>query len=195
MTTDDLEGLSWYAGSNLAGDGHLKRIPRWKRHFKGYTDRTADVLDIGCGAGASAIFFANYLPHALITCVDDQDDAAWEVFRGNLGEVHAGIRREQGGPLGKLEQLLQADRKFDIIHIDRVRNRDYAIAVGLMAWKVLRFGGIIVWSEYQWGEGRPSDKRPHEAINLVLALKEAEARVLWTGSQCVVRKSRQTTDG
>lgn len=186
----DLRELAaeWYAGKTFSSDVMFKRLNRWGRLFRRFVPRDdIEVLDLGSGEGWTSLFFLNYLPLARVVAVGTTPEHA-DIFRENVQGFEDRLEILDMGGMAAVDTLLAQKRRFHVINIDASRSRDYVLALSLLAWQVLRKGGVLVWNDYVWGEGRPSEKRPHDAINWFLDMREQDVEVLDQGNQMIVRK-------
>ena len=134
------------------------RIFMWTEQLKPLKDRAIAVLQVGCYQGMSACWLLDeLLTHAesKLTCIDSQLEA---VFKENIlktgasdkvtlleGEVH--------------EQMANCTpNSFDLINLQaRCKLSQHVEKNALLAWDLLKPGGLIVFGGYGWRN--PSDAR------------------------------------
>jgi SAM-dependent methyltransferase len=151
-------------------------------------DRAAplDVLDMGCGTGASSLVLAQALPHARITAVDFLQPFLDELSRrasevgaaGPSGTVSVASRIT---PLcASMDELPLPDGGFDLVWSE---GAVYSIGfgAGTRAWRrLLRPRGVLAISEITWLTAtRPSPIQAHwDAAYPEINLGSAKMRVL-----------------
>ena len=104
------------------------------------------VVDLGCGAGADLVSFADAVgPTGHVLGIDSDESAVAEASR--LASPYAPLRVEHGD----IHHLHLADRSVDRVHTDRVLQHVAAPdAVVAEAARVLRPGGVAGFAEPDW---------------------------------------------
>ena len=73
-----------------------------------------------------------------------------------LGELHSGHDRSDGRSDGRGEDENSSggagdvDGLFDLIYIDGSHSAKDVLLDSLLAWRLLRPGGAMVWDDYEW---------------------------------------------
>lgn len=150
-----------------------------------------DILEIGAHEGRSAVWFLNFFPRARITCIDpfgQTGDAVEGRFDANTAGFHARVRKKKGRSIIELDKLVLADEAFDLIYIDGNHGRDAVLIDTLLAWQILRPGGILIWDDYLWMTDSPRWSRPQEAVDTFLHLQRRKFATLHRGYQVIVRR-------
>ena len=133
------------------GDGETRRALELARLDLG---APIDVLDVGCGTGASTLVLARTLD-ARITAID-----AAPAFVDRLREraQREGLGDRIDALAGQMESLPFDDERFDLVWSEgAIYNMGFE--AGLRAWRrLLRPGGVIAVSELTW----TTDRRPHD---------------------------------
>ncbi|RJF67318.1 O-methyltransferase [Rhodopseudomonas palustris] len=178
----------WYAGKELTSDWFTSKVPHWTTHLKGFTKRPIRFLELGSFEGRSAIFILNHFPQAHLTCIDLFNGEFENRFDSNLAEFGDRVTKLKGKAISHLDDLIAQKKRYQIIYLDAGKMRDPTLVMSIMAWAMLREGGVMIWDDYQWKLDRPADQRPHDAINAFLDYKAGEYDVLWKGSQVMIRR-------
>lgn len=83
-------------------------------------------------------------------------------------------------------------KMFDFIYIDGSHQAPDVLCDAVMAWRVLRDGGVMVFDDYMWGDPRMPLHRPKIAIDAFMNIFAAEMIVLHIGYQVAIKKQRPT---
>ena len=145
--------------------------------FAGYTGSPPlNILEIGSLEGKSTVWFLDNLPKTTVTCVDtwqggvDHDPNNPEInfneikhnFDHNMQHHRARVREMQMTSYDALIKLYQAGEKFDFIYVDGSHTAIDVNADLIMAWRVLKVGGLIYCDDYLWGFGQENlDRVPY----------------------------------
>lgn len=150
------------------------------------------LLEIGSFEGRSAAWF---LEHVLtdasseLVCVDLFSRPGLEArFDHNVGLAnrYGQVRKLRGRSADVLATLEPAS--FDAVYVDGGHDAATVLLDGLLAWRLLKPGGTLIFDDYLWEPERPLSGRPQLAIDL---FREAMAEVMesvQTGYQVIVRK-------
>lgn len=189
-------------------DWHKRHIPTWRKVLAPLLEvqasRPVSVLEIGCYAGHSASWIARELlehPDSRLTCIDpwsvadaiprlaDRLGEAYAEFiaridaTGRGEQVHVWITRSSEA----LPQFLAG--VFDFVYIDGSHEAPDVLYDSVLALELLKVGGILIWDDYQW-RGGAGVHAPRLAIDAVLEVHRERLRVLHTGVQVAVEKTR-----
>jgi predicted O-methyltransferase YrrM len=154
----------------------------WRRAFAAHAADAREILEIGSFVGGSACLFLTLLPQARITCVDPftGDLHGGEAYNGPADTIEARfdaatapfgdrVRKIVSRSLPALEALKDEGRRFDIIYIDGSHVHDDILVDSLLAWPLLKVGGLMMWDDYRGGATWDRDDRPRHAIETFLA--------------------------
>ncbi|WP_052699411.1 class I SAM-dependent methyltransferase [Hyphomicrobium sp. 99] len=193
------DAAKWFAGKELTTDWATWHARNWLTFISQIDRPVKSVLEIGSWEGRSAIVWLNLLPHCHVTCVD-----AWDLFKSpghaerdrrfdsNLAEYEGRFRKIKSLSIDALTRLLAEHAHFDLIYIDGTHTRDGTLADSVLAWPMLRQGGVMIWDDYLWEMHRPSKERPQEAIDWFLREYGASLEVIHKGYQIAVRRKDLT---
>jgi hypothetical protein len=179
-------------------DCFSSRIPQWKRdlaHFAGAPNLR--FLEIGSFEGHSAGWLIdNILTHnsAQLVCVDIfENKRAESLYDLNIslsGASHRVTKRvgSSEDELAKLEK-----NSFDFIYVDGCHEQVSVLQDGVLAWRLLKSGGIMIFDDYQLAEDPLlnliySDEHPEVAIDAFLTVLAGRYRLIHKGYQITIQK-------
>jgi predicted O-methyltransferase YrrM len=164
--------------------------------------RPAELLEVGCWEGRSSVFLVSYLPHARLTAVDtweggtehrEMDDVATieQKFDHNLSPFRDRLVKRKGLSSVVLADLaVQKKECFDFIFVDGSHFADDVMIDAVLAWRLLREGGIAVFDDYLWHLAQYGwKKNPAPALNLFLRLIRGDYALMHVGHQLAIRKT------
>lgn len=184
----------------------------WKEVIKHLPERAKRrrFLEIGSYEGRSAVWIIENMMQSgdQFLCVD-----TWEG-----GEEHAHIdmnavekrfdsniqkaKRKFGNPdiqkvketstwalAHQLRWVKHEDQLFDFIYIDGSHRAPDVLSDAVMAWKLLRMGGVMVFDDYLWGDPRKPLSRPKIAIDAFMNIYGSEINVMNIGLQMIIKKA------
>jgi predicted O-methyltransferase YrrM len=128
-------------------------------------DRSFDVLEIGSFEGRSALFFLETFLKSRVTCVDPFPPKRSAKFDHNIRRYRHRLTKRRGRSAAVLDQLVTEKRRYDVVYIDGDHSRGAVLADTVLAWQLLRVGGVLIWDDYLWETDAPSDMRPQHAID------------------------------
>jgi predicted O-methyltransferase YrrM len=176
---------------------HKRRAADWEKVLAPYKGREGlAYLEVGAFEGRSLIWMLeNVLTHATstATAVDPFMPDYEATFDGNIVASGAGKR------VTKIKELSQsALRKlpldsFDVIYIDGSHTADDVLADAVLAWGLLRRGGLVIFDDYTWpgrpdGDPLPPELLPKIAIDAFITAYRSEIELVSKGAQVMLRK-------
>jgi len=203
MTDDRPFWHRWYEGKDFSNDWFTMNIETWLRVLDPYKSRSLEILEIGSWEGRSAIAFLEMLPLCTLTCVDkfggepaDPNDLLRREqflrmegrFDRNTAQYAPRLTKMKGPASAMLDTLAQNKRRFDIIYIDADHSRSAVLADSVMAWPLLRIGGLMIWDDVEFHLEWEASERPADAIKMFSAIFGDSFRELYRGWQLIVRK-------
>ncbi len=186
-------------------DWFSTRIPTLTKVLEEYKNKPdLRFLEIGTWQGQSACWFLqNILTHesSTLTCVDTWagspsiemlhpqliagSEAAFDANMQAIGAT-AKVRKLKGRSSQMLRTLDLAT--FDFIYVDGGHEATETLNDAVLAWQLLKPGGIIVFDDYDWKYFRHPLRRPKPAIDSFLHVFGREAELLTSGWQIALRK-------
>src|SRR5262245_27164466 len=125
----------WFSGKDFTSDWTSPNFLTWSRIFESRRDRIRQVLEIGSWEARSAIFFLEFFPQSVITCVDtfqggveNRADPHLPLiehrFDRNLGPYGHRVTKIRSDSIVALWKLHKAGQLFDLVYIDGSHQRD-----------------------------------------------------------------------
>lgn len=200
---------------------HDRVRPLWETLIGQLLDgKVESYLEIGSFEGASAchaIEIVGRHPNGRVVCVDPWDenypntlgehttrpyqmDVINQQFRDNIREARAlavnsmTITVYSEESYSAFAKMLLDKESFDMIYIDGSHHAQDVLLDGMMAWKLLRPGGILIFDDYFWNPGGKYNpvESPKCAIDTFITLKYDETRVTAIMSrQLLVQKKKE----
>jgi predicted O-methyltransferase YrrM len=177
-----------------SADWFSEHIPNWETHLLGLRGQEhLSALEVGSFEGRSAVWLLeNILTHptARLTCIDPFLAHIEVRFDHNLALCPRPeqLRKCKGYSEDVLPTL--AGEQFDLIYIDGSHQAVHVLFDAVLAWGLLKKGGVLIFDDYQWA--RPTDprasQRPKMAIDVFLETHAKELESLHMGWQVMVRK-------
>lgn len=187
--------------SNTWFDGSIELWVDWLAPLKA-SARAPALLEVGSWEGRSTTFLLSYLPQAQLTSVDtweggvehrERPDLATleQRFDHNLSAFRDRLTKRKGSSSVVLAQLAaEGNERFDFIFVDGSHFADDVMVDAVLAWQLLREGGVVVFDDYLWKLERYGwKKNPAPAINLFLRLNRGDFDLLHVGHQLAIRKT------
>lgn len=148
-------------------DVFSRHTPVWTDLFSKFTPKVA--LEIGSYAGRSAAWLLDNIPDLDLTCVDTWDGvgndgalnaaAAEAVFDSAVGNRVKKIK----GASGEVVRTLTGP--YDLVYIDGNHTAAAVLEDMVLAFRLLRTGGVMICDDYTGGWGRNLLDFPKLAID------------------------------
>lgn len=159
-----------------------------------FKDRGSRILEIGSYEGMSLVFFFQHLAPEVITCIDPYVNLAEaeQRFLGNMARF-ADAKRIQRlklpswSGLGRLLEDGQVE-SYDIVYVDGSHHAHDVMLDSILAWRLLRPGGIMLHDDYLWKQRDDPLQQPMIAVNAFLELVAGQYELLYLGYQIAFRK-------
>lgn len=144
------------AGGNYSTNWFDHNVPHWQHWLASLRAKPGlRALEIGSFEGRSTVWLCENIltaADATVDCVDFfQPDPVFgdyhARFRANTAPWRERIREFAGSSYNSLKQL---DGPYDLVYVDGWHSAFGAMADGVMAWPMLRVGGVMIFDDYLW---------------------------------------------
>lgn len=141
---------NWFDGKVFTTDWTSRAFETWSREFDFFREKSVNILEIGSWEGRSSLFFLNFFPNSILTCIDIFSLGNEALFDSNVMLSHSSrVKKIVGRSASALDSLVESHTKFDLIYIDGSHDTDDVLIDSLISWKLLANNGIIVWDDYE----------------------------------------------
>jgi hypothetical protein len=196
------------ASKVFSHDWFSEKAWAWHDVLAPYADQQAEVLELGVFEGRSVIFMLEALRQSRVTALDHfvlkkgwtstQGVTLWmdseEAFRANTAPYGDRVRTIVANSWVGLAQLISEQARFDIIYIDASHTMPDVMADTLLAWRMLKSGGIFIWDDFlldiwDWHKGPVGP-----GVAAFLRSFPDAWDIVHAGWQVIVRKRSELTD-
>lgn len=196
-------------------DPYQSKFPNWfvavsgpsifDMHLKVLSGKeNLNFLEIGSFTGDSAIWMLENVLTAdssRLTCIDtwagssEHEEEVKKQF--NFGEIENEFDYKISKHKNKVTKIKSysqewlmknRDDRFDFIYIDGDHYAKSVILDCMLAWDLLRVGGIMAFDDYEWNHPAGDKYNPKMAIDAFLTIMEENIEVLYRGWQIWVRR-------
>jgi hypothetical protein len=158
-------------------------------------------LEVGCFEGRCSLWMLENVltdPTAALVAVDTFLGSPEFPSMGINGDSRARFDSNVEIPIkagkvtviqGKSQQVLRdlpAAELFEFVYIDGSHSAPDILTDAVLAWPLLRVGGVLAFDDYEWGTEKPD--RPALAIDAFLACFADQLRIRERGYQVAVEK-------
>jgi predicted O-methyltransferase YrrM len=160
------EGASacWMLRHMLSGSGSLYCIDTWEGSPEFINSIAKDVI-----TGAFARFKEN-------VAIAKQESQHVLTFRSNT--VSGMAELISGGHAGT----------FDFVYVDAGHEAHHTLTDAVMAWPLLKTGGVLVFDDYLWSLNADLLNRPKIAIDAFTSIFNSQIKTLVVGHQYAIQK-------
>lgn len=185
--------------SDVVGNAHGPNWLEWVGHLK---RKPATGLELGTWKAQFAEWLLDNIladPGSQLWCVDTFEGSEEHALAGldcSGLERDARARLERFGSKAQifrsrsdnaLRGFLRDDR-FDFIYVDAAHDAMNVLRDGVLAFDLLKVGGVMVFDDYEWTSMEQEVDRPKMAIDAFLACYARRLEVIGVGWQVAVRK-------
>lgn len=160
------------------------------------------VLEVGSWEGACTCWLLDNCLNSedsKITCVDSwmggeehsgmDMDAVYNRFKSNVEEFGDKVEVFRSNSFDCLVSLQDRKSEYDFIYIDGGHTAKDVIGDAVLAFPLLKKGGIMAFDDYVWCYGtKPNANVPKHSIDLFLEAYAYEIEVMFTGQQVWIKK-------
>jgi predicted O-methyltransferase YrrM len=182
-------------------DWFSHNVPSWQRIFAPLVGQpNLRVLEIGSFEGRSACWLlANVLTGegANIHCIDTFA-GSMEHADGGLSTAHSlAAFKENVAPwadrvtthVGESGAILPAlSGSFDVIYVDGSHTAKDVLTDGVLCWRLLRDGGVLIFDDYQWTRYPQPELNPKLGIDAFMHSHMGWYELLEVGYQIAIKK-------
>ena len=140
------------------------------------------ILEIGVYTGISILEILKQVPESTATVIDAWEDYhehdnlmnvdtpvlkasdAEKLFYQNTDSIKSRITVRKGKSSDKLLELFRLNETFNFIYVDASHRCLDVYLDAMIAWKLLKIGGIMAFDDYRFNKGDTLNS-PYEAIN------------------------------
>lgn len=200
----DTQAVRKGVSHEFTSDWWTHNIPNWLKFAGHLRDSPVGMLEVGSYEGRSSVWFLDNLmgdPDSFLTCVDPwglnpgggkEDDATDETERRfdhnvTLTGKKYQCRKIKGFSYNALPTLMQ--NTYDVVYIDGDHNGEAVLEDAVLAWRLLKAGGLMVFDDYGLVDGKLRNL-PREGVDAFLRLWGHRVELLHAGWQMFVRKIR-----
>lgn len=160
--------------------------------------KTRSFLEIGCYEGQASVWMLENT-EAELTVIDtfkgsQEHDPLFEKdllprFAGNTAKYSERIKILEGKSNVHLKRVAsEHGEAFDFIYVDGSHEAKDVLEDAVLAFPLLKKGGIMIFDDYTWGEGMKFHDIPRTGIDAFLLVYGNKLDVLEKNSQVVIRK-------
>jgi len=153
-----------------------------------------NALEIGCYEGRATVWLLENTK-AILTVIDTfegskehgDESTLFDRFSENIKPFNGRIWVLEGASQDRLKML---DRDYyDFIYIDGSHQASDVLEDAVLAFPLLKSGGMIIFDDYTWGVGMPFYDIPAPGIDAFLTVYGNQIKVLEQNSQVILLKS------
>jgi predicted O-methyltransferase YrrM len=180
----------WFSGN----------IPIWSELLKHFKDVPTTALEVGSYQGRSGSWLLENIlthPDSTLTCVDtfegsvehneEQKKGIYELFSHNMERFSSKLRVHRGSSSDVLRAFPRAET-YDLIYIDGDHRAETVIEDAILAFPLLRKGGIMIFDDYRFPGGDDHWDRPTIAIDAFVTIYKKSVEVILNMYQLAIRK-------
>lgn len=196
--------------SSELSEQHKAHGPNWTKwlgHLSGMPDRTG--LELGCWRGESAEWMLDHIftGHKSGYVTVDTFEGSEEHHMGGIDcTANEKIARERLARFGDAAIIIKGTSfdhlrthafhcqtnpgkyLFDFVYVDAAHDAMNVLRDSVLAFDMLKPGGIMVWDDYEWTVMQQPVDRPKLAIDAFLTCYARQVEVIGMGWQVAVKK-------
>jgi tetratricopeptide (TPR) repeat protein len=170
-------------------DWFTHNIPVWEKLLASIAHVPhINCLEIGGFEGMATCWLLDCIlahPTAKISCIDlgfpEQFDA--NIFRTGAAEKVTKLT----GNSHEVLSMLPSD-SYDMVYIDGCSLAAHIERDAELSWSLLKFGGLLIFDDYEWINPQQPDQSPKVGIDTFLAKFQGQIKVIHKSFQVIVEK-------
>ncbi|KAF0412722.1 SAM-dependent methyltransferase [Gigaspora margarita] len=175
-------------------------IPDWENFLSHLKNQKINVLEIGAFEGRSTTWILEELfnnPESKLISVDPFDDTFLDV-KNYEATFHENVKITGKEKQNEVMKSLSSDAliklnyeskiKFDFIFIDGSHVANDVLVDAVLAWNLLKEGGIIIFDDYELERYEEEYNNAKVAVDSFLKCYEPQIEVIHKGFQVIVKK-------
>jgi predicted O-methyltransferase YrrM len=181
-------------------DWFSSNVPVWQKVLAPLVGKPVRALEIGVFEGRSTVWLLDHVlthPEASLTWIDTFQGGAEHQgtdltglearFRANTAKYGPKVRGHVGASRDVLRTL--SGERFDLVYIDGSHESADVLSDAVLAWPLVKPGGLVGFDDYGWRERPEPHRRPAPAIDAFLGAMHGRFEELHRGYQVWVRKT------
>lgn len=189
-------------------DSMFGNIKVWEQHLSRFAhQRDLEFLEIGSFEGGSACWLLKNIltgEGSRLTCIDTFDFAGQGSYylqdegsesmsiedRFNFNIAQTGSGHKVIKLIGSSQEVLRGlpFSTYDFIYIDGSHKAVNVLEDAVLAWPLLKKGGLLTFDDYEWEGDEDPLNRPGIAINAFLNIFETHYAIVHKGYQIMIEK-------
>lgn len=181
----------WFSGN----------IPVWSQCLSKFKNRPdLNFLEIGSFQGKSTVWLLENIlkdPSSKLTCIDtfegsienteQQKHKLFEIFQHNITPFKKQVNILRGYSQDMMRPMPRTPT-YDFIYIDGSHAGPDVLEDSVLAFPMLKQGGVLIWDDYEWTISPKEVDRPKIAIDSFMNVFKEKCKVLHAGYQIVIEK-------
>jgi len=168
----------------------------FEKHLLPLRDQPLYCLQLGCFEGDASIWLMENIPRSRLVDIDTFKGSD-EHAEFDMAEVQR-IYYKRTGPyqmdrimtwIGETSLISSwPGKEFDFIYVDADHHATSVLRDAVLAWPLLKPGGLMAFDDYEWGQSVPVLDTPQPAINAFVGVFREELEIMEQNVQVWVRK-------
>ncbi|CAG8646582.1 11052_t:CDS:1, partial [Ambispora leptoticha] len=179
-------------------------VQNWEKQLSHLKNKKINVLEIGAFEGRSATWILEELfenPESKLISVDPFNKSFLDDrvnVRNYEATFHKNIKMTGKSKQSKIMKSVSLDAliklnyekniKFDFIYIDGSHVANDVLSDAVLAWNLLKEGGIMIFDDYLWDRYEEEYNNPKIAIDSFLKCYEPQIEIIHKHYQVTVKK-------
>lgn len=184
-------------------DWFSRNIPNWSRWLSKFAGvPNLRFIEIGCFEGKATIWLLEHIltdPTSMISVVDTFQGSFEHSNRGlDLSDMYENFKQNIEPYRNKVDvcrgmsQLILREftpNSYDFIYIDGSHQASDVLEDAVLAWRLLKSGGIMLFDDYLWGSKFPDERmKPKIAIDAFLRIFRGKYDMIEMNRQVCIKK-------